>query len=132
MGYEKMSERGRLVAELVELLARHDVLLKRAHQIPGVNEPAQRKAPQALLKTIEERYDTLAEAERLAVLDLRTGLGRGRWEQWANEHSKANPGDAMELYLIKENFSGGPEQVSVFVWNRFGPFDRPWRMQHQW
>lgn len=128
MGYEKMSEKGRALAEAVELMARHDYLKMQERLIPGYILPVN------LQVEIRDRFAQLDADSRAAVMALRSpDFGSpGTWLMWRDAQIKSAPQDAADLVFLEDAFGGGPNLLSRFVLESCGKFQRPWRLNHQW
>ena len=126
-GYASLNADAHAVAELTEMLVRHDVLERQAAIIPGYRVPSE------LVKEINQRLAGLTEEARAAVVDLRAyGSNGKRWQFWLKRHVQRNPADAPALFLLQEHFGGGGSSLSAFVWQHYGLLDRPWKMNHKW
>jgi hypothetical protein len=133
LGYSNLHPEARAVAELTELLVRHDILKLRSLAIPGYRPPGD------LIKDINQRFASMNEGAKSAVIDLRRVGKTGKaWQAWLKKQLLTRQCDAADLLLLQEHFGGsaagknGGAQVNTAVYDKYGPFDRPWRMPHQW
>lgn len=133
-GYSNLHGEAKAVAELTELLVRQDVLKRQAKIIPGYTPPTKEMNAE-----IGGRFAALSERAKTAVMDLRGCGHRGKqWQAWLKSHAEAHPADSADLLLLQEHFGGSwlndgeGMELSLFVRENYGPFDRPWRMAHKW
>jgi len=128
-GYENMSDRGKAIAEYIELVARHVCLKLREKIIPGF------KVPNELIKDLGERFSKFGEDEKSAVVDLLSTGPKPRWEHWLKTHLLSNPEDAPQLFMVERTFGGASSSsrsISTFVYENYGVSDYPWQMEHRW
>lgn len=93
--YEKLSTRGRAVAECLVLANQFDVLSE---------HPAE-PYPHALKHELIDRWMELAEGERAAIIDLRSGAGT-RWAEWIWSHVATAVSDLPVLAQLEKQLAG--------------------------
>lgn len=133
-GYAELNGRAVLLCEYIEYKARYCVEKNRLkNEVTKVNmtDKIEFHIPPLLVWAINHRYEQMTEHEKAVVINFHTFGSDGRtWKAWLEEHVRLFPQDEVVLRLVESHFRC--DAMSPVIYQLYGPFDRPWRMDHEW